>query len=120
MPEAELCMGYTDSAGRQADQSRVGYSAIAARQRSHQRLFGRAGECRQAPVSPRCPRESWPQPVHLNVARRLTVADFIALAPNALTSLGGYLGDDEQGLARFSKLNRAKMTEDFLAAANWL
>jgi len=54
------------------------------------------------------------------VARRLTVADFIALAPNALTSLGGYLGDDEQGLARFSKLDRAKMTEDFLAAANWL
>ena len=55
-----------------------------------------------------------------DVARRLAVADFIAFAPDALTSLGGYPGDDEQGLALFSKLDRAKMTEDFLAAANWL
>jgi carboxymethylenebutenolidase len=55
-----------------------------------------------------------------DVARRLAVADFIALAPDALTSLGGYPGDDEQGLALFSKLDRAKMMENFLAAANWL
>jgi carboxymethylenebutenolidase len=55
-----------------------------------------------------------------DVARRLAVADFIAFAPDALTSLGGYPGDDEKGLARFGQLDRAKMTEDFLAAANWL
>jgi carboxymethylenebutenolidase len=55
-----------------------------------------------------------------DVARRLAVADFIAFAPDALTSLGGYPGDDEKGLALFSQLDRAKMTEDFLAAATWL
>jgi carboxymethylenebutenolidase len=55
-----------------------------------------------------------------DVARRLAVANFIAFAPDALTSLGGYPGDDEKGAALFAKLDRAKMTEDFLAAANWL
>jgi carboxymethylenebutenolidase len=55
-----------------------------------------------------------------DVARRLAVADFIAFAPDALTSLGGYPGDDEKGLALFGQLDRAKMTEDFLAAAYWL
>jgi carboxymethylenebutenolidase len=55
-----------------------------------------------------------------DVARRLAVADFIAFAPDALTSLGGYPGDDEKGLALFSKLDRAKTAEDFLAAAIWL
>jgi carboxymethylenebutenolidase len=55
-----------------------------------------------------------------DVARRLAVADFIAFAPDALTSLGGYPGDDEKGLALFSQLDRAKMTEDFVAAATWL
>src|SRR6516225_6026257 len=55
-----------------------------------------------------------------DVARRLAVADFIAFAPDALTSLGGYPGDDEKGGALFAKLDRAKMTEDFLASAMWL
>ena len=55
-----------------------------------------------------------------NMARRLAVADFIAFAPDALTSLGGYPGDDEKGLALFSQLDRAKMTEDFLGAATRL
>ena len=54
-----------------------------------------------------------------DVARRLAVADFIAFAPDALTSLGGYPGDDEKGLALFGQLDRAKMTEDFFAAAAW-
>jgi carboxymethylenebutenolidase len=54
------------------------------------------------------------------VARRLAVADFIAFAPDALTSLGGYPGDGEKGLALFQQLDRGKMTEDFLAAARWL
>jgi len=55
-----------------------------------------------------------------DVARRLALADFIAFAPDALTSLGGYPGDDEKGLALFQQLDRARMLEDFLAAANWL
>lgn len=55
-----------------------------------------------------------------DVARRLAVADFIAFAPDALTSLGGYPGDDEKGLALFQQLDRGKMTEDFVAAAQWL
>jgi carboxymethylenebutenolidase len=55
-----------------------------------------------------------------DVARRLAIADFIAFAPDALTSLGGYPGDDEKGGAVFAKLDRGKMTEDFLAAAMWL
>ncbi|HEX3500975.1 MAG TPA: dienelactone hydrolase family protein [Stellaceae bacterium] len=55
-----------------------------------------------------------------DVARRLAVANFIAFAPDALTSVGGYPGDDEKGGALFAQLDRAKMTEDFVAAANWL
>jgi carboxymethylenebutenolidase len=55
-----------------------------------------------------------------DVARRLAVANLIAFAPDALSSLGGYPGDDEKALALFGQLDRAKMTEDFLAAANWL
>jgi carboxymethylenebutenolidase len=55
-----------------------------------------------------------------DVARRLAVADFIAFAPDGLTSLGGYPGDDEKGLELFGKLDRAKMAEDFIAAAVWL
>jgi carboxymethylenebutenolidase len=55
-----------------------------------------------------------------DVARRLAVANFIAFAPDALTSVGGYPGDDEKGLALFGQLDRTKMAEDFLAAAIWL
>src|SRR5271167_111120 len=55
-----------------------------------------------------------------DVARRLAIADFMAFAPDSLTSLGGYPGDDEKGLQLFGQLDRAKMTEDFVAAAHWL
>jgi carboxymethylenebutenolidase len=55
-----------------------------------------------------------------DVARRLAVANFIAFAPDGLTSLGGYPGDDEKGLALFGQLDRPKLAEDFLAAAMWL
>lgn len=55
-----------------------------------------------------------------DVARRLAVANFIAFAPDSLTSLGGYPGDDEKALAMFQQLDRGKMTEDFVAAAKWL
>jgi carboxymethylenebutenolidase len=55
-----------------------------------------------------------------DVARRLAVADFIALAPDGLTSVGGYPGDDEKGLALFKTVDPGKMQADFLAAAEWL
>ena len=55
-----------------------------------------------------------------DIARRLGVANFMAFAPDALTSVGGYPGDDEAGGQLFSKVDRNKMTEDFVAAANWL
>jgi len=55
-----------------------------------------------------------------DVARRLGTANFMAFAPDGLTSVGGYPGDDEKGAALFGKVDRAKMTEDFVAAANWL
>jgi carboxymethylenebutenolidase len=55
-----------------------------------------------------------------DVARRLGTANFMAFAPDGLTSLGGYPGDDEKGGELFGKVDRAKMTEDFVAAANWL
>jgi carboxymethylenebutenolidase len=55
-----------------------------------------------------------------DVARRLGTAGFMAFAPDGLTSVGGYPGDDEKGGAAFGKVDRAKMTEDFIAAARWL
>jgi carboxymethylenebutenolidase len=54
------------------------------------------------------------------VARRLAVADFIALAPDGLTSVGGYPGDDEKAAALFKQVDNGKMREDFFAAAMWL
>ena len=55
-----------------------------------------------------------------DVARRLAVANFVAFAPDGLTSVGGYPGDDEKGAALFKTIDGAKMREDFLAAAKWL
>jgi carboxymethylenebutenolidase len=55
-----------------------------------------------------------------DVARRLGTANFMAFAPDGLTSVGGYPGDDEKGGELFGKVDRPKMTEDFVAAANWL
>jgi carboxymethylenebutenolidase len=55
-----------------------------------------------------------------DVARRLAVANFIALAPDGLTSVGGYPGNEEQGVKLFATVDKGKMTEDFLAAAHWL
>lgn len=55
-----------------------------------------------------------------DVARRVATANFIAFAPDGLTSVGGYPGDDERGGAAFNKVDKPKMTEDFVAAARWL
>jgi carboxymethylenebutenolidase len=55
-----------------------------------------------------------------DVARRLGTEKFIAFAPDGLTSVGGYPGDDEKGGQLFGKVDRGKMNEDFIAAARWL
>ena len=55
-----------------------------------------------------------------DVARRLALADFVAFAPDGLTSVGGYPGSDEKGAAAFRTVDGKKMTEDFVAAAKWL
>jgi carboxymethylenebutenolidase len=55
-----------------------------------------------------------------DVARRLAIANFIAFAPDGLTSAGGYPGDDEKGAALFKQVDPTKMQADFVAAAEWL
>jgi len=55
-----------------------------------------------------------------DVARRFAIANFIAYAPDGLTSVGGYPGDDEKGAVAFRTVNGPKMAEDFVAAAKWL
>jgi len=54
-----------------------------------------------------------------DIARRLAVEGFIALAPDALTTVGGYPGDEDKARDLFSKLDRPKITEDFVAAAHY-
>ena len=51
-----------------------------------------------------------------DVGRRCAVAGFISLAPDALTPLGGYPGNDDEGRAMQSKRDRNEMLEDFIAA----
>jgi carboxymethylenebutenolidase len=55
-----------------------------------------------------------------DVARRLAKAGYMAFAPDGLTSVGGYPGNDEKGAAAFRTVDGKKMTEDFVAAAKWL
>jgi carboxymethylenebutenolidase len=55
-----------------------------------------------------------------DVARRLAVANFMAFAPDGLTSVGGYPGDEEKAAQMFGQVDRAKMNEDFHAAAMWV
>ncbi len=55
-----------------------------------------------------------------DVARRAALAGFISLAPDALTPLGGYPGNDDAGREMQSKRNRNEMLEDFMAAYDYL
>jgi carboxymethylenebutenolidase len=55
-----------------------------------------------------------------DIARRLALANFMAFAPDGLTSVGGFPGDDYKGGQLFSKVPAPKMAEDFAAAAMWL
>jgi carboxymethylenebutenolidase len=55
-----------------------------------------------------------------DVARRFALANFIAFAPDGLTSVGGYPGNDEAGGVAFRTVDGPKMFEDFVASAEWL
>jgi carboxymethylenebutenolidase len=55
-----------------------------------------------------------------DIARRLALANFMAFAPDGLTSLGGFPGDDYKGGQLFGKVDGKKMAEDFVASAMWL
>jgi carboxymethylenebutenolidase len=55
-----------------------------------------------------------------DITRRLALDNFIALAPDALTPLGGYPGDEEKARELFPKLEQPKTREDFIASANYL
>jgi carboxymethylenebutenolidase len=55
-----------------------------------------------------------------DVARRAAVEGFLALAPDGLSPLGGYPGNDDDGRAMQAKLDQAKLRQDMLNGANWL
>ncbi|MET0440470.1 MAG: dienelactone hydrolase family protein [Casimicrobiaceae bacterium] len=55
-----------------------------------------------------------------DIARRLALDNFVALAPDALSPLGGYPGDEDKARDLFAKLDQAKTRNDFLAAATYL
>lgn len=55
-----------------------------------------------------------------DVGRRAALEGFISLAPDALTPLGGYPGNDDEGRTLQRQRNRNEMLEDFIAAYNYL
>lgn len=55
-----------------------------------------------------------------DVARRAALAGFVSIAPDALTPLGGYPGNDDEGRELQSKRDRNEMLEDFIAAYDYL
>ena len=55
-----------------------------------------------------------------DIARRLALDNFIAFAPDALTPLGGYPGDEDKARTLFATLDQKKSLEDFVAATTFL
>lgn len=55
-----------------------------------------------------------------DVARRVAKAGFIALAPDGLSSVGGYPGNDDKGRELQQQVNPEKLLNDFFAALEWL
>ncbi len=54
-----------------------------------------------------------------DITRRLALDNFIAVAPDALSAVGGYPGDEDKAREAFGKLDQAKIRQDFLAATAW-
>jgi carboxymethylenebutenolidase len=55
-----------------------------------------------------------------DIARRIGLDGYLAFAPDALFTAGGYPGDEDKARTLFQTLDQAKIREDFVAAANWL
>jgi carboxymethylenebutenolidase len=55
-----------------------------------------------------------------DIARRIALENYLAFAPDALTPLGGYPGNEDKAREQFGKLDQTKTKEDFIAAAAWL
>ena len=55
-----------------------------------------------------------------DITRRLALDGFMAFAPDALTPVGGYPGDEDKARTAFATLDEAKTQQDMLAAAAWL
>ncbi len=55
-----------------------------------------------------------------DVARRVAKAGYIALAPDGLTSVGGYPGNDDKGRELQQQVNPEKLMNDFFAAIEFL
>ncbi len=55
-----------------------------------------------------------------DVARRLAIKGFIAFAPDGLYPLGGYPGNDDDGRTMQKSMDRSKLEEDFIAAAEFI
>ena len=55
-----------------------------------------------------------------DITRRLALDNFIAFAPDALTPLGGYPGDEDKARTLFATLDQKKSLEDFVAATTFL
>jgi carboxymethylenebutenolidase len=55
-----------------------------------------------------------------DVARRAAVEGFLALAPDGLSPLGGYPGNDDDGRAMQARLDQARLRQDMLNGARWL
>jgi carboxymethylenebutenolidase len=55
-----------------------------------------------------------------DITRRLALDGFMAFAPDALTPVGGYPGDEDKAREIFAKLDQPKAHEDFIASAKWL
>lgn len=55
-----------------------------------------------------------------DVARRVATEGYVAFAPDALTPVGGYPGDEESAMKKFSSLDPKKRTEDMMAAGPYL
>ena len=92
---------------------------------------GNAGTIRGYLVHPAGSAGPWPavlvihenrglNPYIEDVARRAAVEGFIALAPDGLTPLGGYPGNDDEGRALQAKLDQSKLRLDMMNGAGWL
>jgi carboxymethylenebutenolidase len=55
-----------------------------------------------------------------DVARRLAAEGYVAFAPDALSPVGGYPGDEEAAMKMFASLDPKKRNADMMAAGPWL